>query len=102
MNTPDKSWSEPIVQWGLTTFNCLPENLLKTKREFNELQSAIDANAPPEEIGSEMADVVIMLAGLAAHYGLDLASCVDSKMTINRARKWTRLPDGTYQHIKEK
>ena len=52
----------------------------------------------------EYADCAIALFGACHKAGFcfsDLMSAVAEKFTVIKGRKWERLPDGTYQHIKE-
>jgi len=46
----------------------------------------------------ELADVVVVLLQVAEGYGLDLLGAVDSKMVVNRARKWKTDKFGVGQH----
>jgi len=55
----------------------------------------------PEKIPGEVADVLIVLYGVAGMRGIDLNVEVDKKMVINRARKWKANGDGTGYHIKD-
>jgi hypothetical protein len=58
-------------------------------------------NPQPDQIPAELADVVIVLYGVAGMRGIDLQAEVDKKMAINRARRWKPNGDGTGYHIKE-
>lgn len=42
----------------------------------------------------EVADVAILLYGIAEVAGFDLHAAVDEKMAVNRARKWEQTPEG--------
>lgn len=53
------------------------------------------------DFAGEMADIAIVLYQAATVAGVDLAKAVDSKMKINRTRKWSQLPDGSWRHVKE-
>jgi phage gp29-like protein len=51
----------------------------------------------------EFADCLLCIYGAAFKSGFsytDLHAAAMRKLIINRARKWRKLPDGTYQHIK--
>lgn len=55
----------------------------------------------PDKVPSEAADVLIVLYGLAGSRGFDLHNQVESKMAINRSRRWKACGDGTGYHIKD-
>lgn len=64
------------------------------RREANELyESPYDAE--------EMADIFILLAGVAHLAGVDLVEAVEKKMAINRKRIWGE-PDeeGVIEHVR--
>ena len=70
------------------------EHIIKLKHEAQEVIEA------PYDI-KEYADCMIAL--LAAAYKADisffeLVEAVESKLEVNKNRKWTKLSDGTYQH----
>jgi NTP pyrophosphatase (non-canonical NTP hydrolase) len=46
----------------------------------------------------EAADVVILLYCWAGHHGVDLNAAIDTKMSVNRKRKWNIQSDGTGRH----
>lgn len=51
----------------------------------------------------EFADCLLCIYGAAFKSGFsyaDLNAAAMRKLIINRARNWRKLPDGTYQHIK--
>lgn len=89
------TWSSDISDWQKATFGQVtPERALeRTHEEWVEL---VESGDP-----LEAADVVIVLCALAAACGKDLATLVEQKMAINRARKWNVGPDGTGYHVKE-
>ena len=93
--------SQSIREWGDATFGevkDLTALVTRARGELDELEQAIRANDKPE-IGKETADVVILLHRLVALAGMDLASEVDAKMAINRARTWKAAGDGTGGHV---
>lgn len=53
-----------------------------------------------DKIPVEVADVIIVLYGVAGMRGFDPLAEVDKKMEINRARTWKAMGDGTGYHIK--
>lgn len=76
----------------------------KLKTEAEELALALFTNDyVPDEAGKvrdEIADVGILLFGLAAHLGVDLGAAMADKMDRNRERKWgERQGDGSFQHV---
>ncbi len=55
-----------------------------------------------EHFRHELADVAIMLLGIANHFDVDLQRCVEDKMKINYARKWVTDVDGVIRHSESK
>jgi NTP pyrophosphatase (non-canonical NTP hydrolase) len=93
--------SQSIAAWGEETFGPaanLRVLVSRARGELDELDAAL-ASEPPAAAISEAADVAILLHRLVHLLGDDLAAAVDHKMTINRARAWTRSGDGVGQHI---
>jgi NTP pyrophosphatase (non-canonical NTP hydrolase) len=93
--------SASIRDWGDETFgkvSDLSALVARARGELDELEQAIRAG-DAAEIGSEAADVAILLHRLVGLAGRDLAKEVDAKMKINRARIWSRAGDGTGGHV---
>ena len=92
-----------IGQWALASFG--PGKPLacyaKLAEEFGEVARPLQKQQYDKAI-YELADMVIVLSHMAASLGLDLQRAVDEKMAVNRARTWTRTPDGTYIHVEAK
>lgn len=121
-----------VLAWQRATFGApsLPGNLRKLRGEVGELCDAlagiecVDPSADTfDGIGSricpppgcaqcsqihgpalaELADVIIMAAGVTDALGLTLgavAEAVAAKLEINRARTWRKGADGTWSHVK--
>lgn len=92
-----------ISIWAEETFGPAtnPTVLVERARiELDELFEAVQA-ADRDEIGKETADIVILLMRVLEQYGLDFQTELDSKMAINRQRKWKAKGDGTGSHIKD-
>lgn len=55
-----------------------------------------------ENLGKEMADMVLLIISAASHCDIDLNKAVWEKLEINKKRKWGK-PDaeGVVSHIKE-
>ncbi|WP_409432042.1 dATP/dGTP pyrophosphohydrolase domain-containing protein [Litorimonas sp. RW-G-Af-16] len=95
--------SVSILKWGDDTFGPVSDPTALVRRaqlEMDELLEALDAN-DNDEAGREAADVTILLHRLMGLLGKDLAKEVDTKMMINRTRRWTSSGDGTGGHIKK-
>jgi NTP pyrophosphatase (non-canonical NTP hydrolase) len=86
-STTIQAWAEPIFG----PVSNLTDLVDRAALELAELKQAL-ANGGTAEAKAEAADVVILLHRVAALLGTDLATEVDAKMTINRARNW--VPDG--------
>lgn len=64
------------------------------------LEEAQELQRSPAD-AEEMADVMMLLAGLAAFNGYDLASAVRPKLAKNKARTWgSPDEDGVVKHVK--
>ncbi|HEV2734883.1 MAG TPA: dATP/dGTP pyrophosphohydrolase domain-containing protein [Longimicrobiaceae bacterium] len=85
-----------VVAWQRETFPvATPASVVEhLRREVAEL-----VNDPHDAM--EQADALFLLAGLAAHTGVDLADAVRRKLEINRARVWG-APDahGVVEHVR--
>ena len=92
-----------IVDWGLATFgSATPQALIRRLHDEVKELAAIELDPVGdsyEQAADECADVYIMLCQVMSHLGFHLASCVDHKMQINRARQWIIQQDGTGQHV---
>lgn len=101
---PLPTWSEAINDWQRTTFGpATPERAWgRFSEEFEEMVEAeCEPAEHPEKIAEEAADVVITLVGWlnARCPGQDLATAIERKMAINRARQWD-VRDGVGYHVK--
>ena len=52
-------------------------------------------------LDKEVADIYIILCGVASEIGCNIAVEVDRKMAINRARRWRITDEGHGYHIKD-
>ncbi|MBU6320451.1 MAG: nucleotide pyrophosphohydrolase [Alphaproteobacteria bacterium] len=90
-----------VQRWAEETFGPVKDmsDLVRRVRlELDELEEAVRLGNLAE-IGPEAADVAILLHRLAALYGTDLADEVDTKMKINRGRRWVADGSGTGRHV---
>lgn len=73
------------------------------QRTSEELQEAFEAAADPDALVTEMADVVLTLASIAASFNLDLDAAVWNKHQTNLARQWAPHPTlpGCVKHVKK-
>ncbi len=85
------------VNWSNDTF---PTASARSKAA-HLLREATELAENPTD-GEEMADVMMLLAHLAAGEGIDLAEEVHKKLAKNQLRKWG-VPDGegVVEHIRE-
>lgn len=110
---------EKIVEWHEKTFKeCTIENqLLKLEHEFKEYMKEDDFHKRKLELADMYIVAVTAYYRFHSYLGKFVSeeirmgargkaqvfkNAVDEKMDINAARKWVRLPDGTYQHEEEK
>ncbi len=97
-----------IVAWqkatfGLTTKQAAFRRMQDEFKELGDLVTLVSGRncysaSDVDYVASEIADVYITLCRVADELGVDIASAVDAKMLINRAREWHVNPDGTGQH----
>lgn len=96
---------DEITRWANATF---PErtafNALSkvTMKEIPELLVHLEEQGT-DNIGTELADVFILLIDLAAMWEVNLPTAIRDKMFVNYERTWKRDKEsGLWQHIKEK
>lgn len=65
--------------------------------EIGELSKAERMMAPREELGGEVADVIIFALSIASMLGFDAGEAVAAKMRVNAARSYRTLPNGTHE-----
>lgn len=91
-----------ILAWAEATFGRAPYNLKIARRaedEMRELCEALDSDDDHPSMGSEIADVFIVLSQLAERNGIDIQDEVNKKMAKNRNRVWATDGAGCGQHI---
>ena len=99
-----KTWHElkcDAAEWFVDTFGeiYLVPMLEKLRGEALEAQAASHA-----ALLEELADCRICLMGAEATSGYteaELCAAVEFKLAKNRRRKWRKLDNGTWQHVKE-
>ena len=96
---------QTIKEWQESTFpdSTLGGRSAKLKEEVAELIDELDraahiVNYDKSKTALEMADVVIVLYGLANLLGIDLHEAINEKMSINRKRLWVFTEQGNYRH----
>lgn len=92
-----------IETWRLETFGPFLSAMrmgARANEEMAELLRALSTGDP--NAANEIADVVIVLYGVASKLGVDLHDEVDRKMNINRARTWNVDSTGHGYHVRDK
>jgi NTP pyrophosphatase (non-canonical NTP hydrolase) len=85
-----RAWQNKVAKGFNTTDIPLEFCLLQ-----GEIAEAFDAwRQAREDLGQELADVVIYLLGLAEMTGVDLQDEIEAKMAKNAARAYQPLPNG--------
>lgn len=95
-------WRENVADWQLSAFggSRAPANFRKLAKEATEAANAVSLDAQLEEIAD--CRICLMAAEAASGWSeADIRYAVAIKMAVNRRRKWRRLDDGTWQHVKE-
>ena len=89
------AFQEEVGEWAAATFKqqTIASKIAHMRRELIELEKA------PNDAG-EMADLLILLCGIAALAEVDLMEAARIKMEVNRARTWSE-PDaeGVCSHV---
>jgi NTP pyrophosphatase (non-canonical NTP hydrolase) len=62
------------------------EALALIASEVGEAVNECRGEKPSAEFGAELADIILRVADLAQHYGIDLAAAIADKMAINEQR----------------
>lgn len=80
-----------IIQWGDDTFGpCSQERAItRASEEWEEMLE------PAADVPIEASDVIICLLRIPG-----IAEAIQRKMTINRARTWKLMGDGSGYHVK--
>jgi NTP pyrophosphatase (non-canonical NTP hydrolase) len=94
-----------ISAWRDTAFGLSTSNARMAARaneEMAELLRALTADDNHPKAAEEMADVLIVLYGLASRMDVDLHAEVDRKMATNRQRVWKQDGTGHGYHLREK
>lgn len=94
-----------ISEWATATFGPPGSDArvaARANEEMAELLRAVTADATPDKIRDECADVVIILCRLCDRNGGDLWQEVERKMAINRAREWKLDGTGHGYHVRDK
>lgn len=103
MTTPHET-QETIEEWRLATFGPGGSNArlaARANEEMAELLKALTGDEWDPKAVDEIADVVIVLYGLASRFKVDLHAEVDQKMARNRARQWRLDGTGHGYHLPE-
>ena len=91
-----KNLEKEIVDWQKETFPGLgyDDYLAKLQEEVSELQAAVigcrNGFSTMDNVSEELADVIIIAAGLIHFQGHTLEKEIRKKMAINRLRKWDK------------
>jgi hypothetical protein len=86
-----------VVAWGRETF---PTSTDRSK--IAHLRKEVDELAERPMDGTEMADVLMILAHLAGAYDVDLTTMVRHKLAVCRTRTWGAPDaDGVVEHVRE-
>lgn len=96
---------ESIEEWRLNTFGPSMSTMriaARANEEMSELLRALSVDDGNPKAAVEIADVVIVLYGVATRLGVDLHAEVDKKMEINRARRWALDGTGHGYHVRDK
>lgn len=96
---------QSVSDWAQATFGPASTNArvaARANEEMAELLRHLTNDDTHPQAAAEIADIVIILYRLATRLGVDLGDEVDSKMTINRSRKWNMSDDGHGYHVRER
>ncbi len=94
-----------ISNWANETFGPAGSNArvaARANEEMAELLRALTVDDDHPKAKEEIADIVIVLYRLADRMGVNLHDEIDRKMSINRAREWSRDNTGHGYHVRRK
>ncbi len=94
-----------IERWRTETFGPTSSTMriaVRANEEMSELLRALSTDDGNPKAAEEVADIVIVLYGVATRLGVDLHAEVDRKMMINRARRWSLDGTGHGYHVRDK
>lgn len=92
------------ISFGRDTFiTATPiSGVIKTQTELQEVESCLRFHPDDtEHLMEEYADVIMCIFDSANRAGIsvfDLTKAIQRKTEVNKGRKWTMNPNGTYQH----
>lgn len=97
--------AQEFVKFSLTTFKeaSASTSLRKLVGELAEVEFAIREEDSKDALAVEYADCVMCLFDSAARVEVSpdkLIAAFIKKVAINKARTWSKNPDGTYSHVK--
>lgn len=93
-----------ITEWAQLVFGVVARREMLVARCNEEMAELLSLVAQPPggvtslQVGTECADVFIVLCQIADAYKVDLQASVNYKMKINRARTWVTDGNGLGQH----
>lgn len=96
-----------ISQWQRVTFpNATPISAsLHLCEEANELNEILVEDGTMDQVALEIADCFLLLIGVCQTAGMsyeDIIQAIDSKMEINKTRKWGKQNElGYVKHIED-
>lgn len=94
---------ETITKWAKETFgeSTVEASIKRMLKECKELEDKLECGASTyKDIAEEIADIFITGHRVLYELGFSTDDIVNSKMEINRNRKWKLNGDGTGQHVK--
>lgn len=91
-----RAFQADLGKWQKATF---PQSTHESK--FKHLLKEVKELEQDMTDGIEMADIVMLIVGMAEVQGIDLSAKLAEKFEINKNRKWgTPDKDGVVHHIK--
>ena len=96
-----KETMQSIFDWQISVFGPSKNHMRTVTRaneEMAELLTAVSLN-DLDKVGEEIADIFLVLCGIAAPLNIDIFEEIDKKMAINRARTWRISDEGHGYHV---
>jgi NTP pyrophosphatase (non-canonical NTP hydrolase) len=87
---------EEIFQWQQATF--LDSTVEGRIKHFME---EVEEYTDNPNNGEEAADVFMLFVAIFKNHNIDLCSEVESKLQVNKARTWVKVPGGYSKHVRE-
>ena len=98
-----KETMQSIIDWQNETFGPSRNHMRTVTRANEEMAELLTAVSLGNlyKVGEEIADIFLVLCGIAGPLNINIFDEIDAKMAVNRERKWTITDEGHGYHVKD-